>query len=156
MMVDIINTVPETLQLKLQSLLSFLKKVTTGFDAIAEEVDNANLKMALIALAVESRQYAKEITNHLQKINAAIPLAYTDQLWEQIEVSIHEQAGMVKGSEILILCNNCEKYFRKLYEDILQESVPCKNLESIITYQLYAAECAFMKIRLLNTFRFNQ
>ena len=92
----------------------------------------------------------------MQLLNVTIPLEYTDQLWNRIELSVHEQAGFAKGSEIVALCNNCEVYFGKLYEEVLQEYFPYKNLKDIITYQLFATQCAFMKIRLLNRLRFNQ
>jgi hypothetical protein len=140
----------------LQNLVSFLKQVTRGFDTIAEEIDNASLKDAMIAVAVESKQYAKEISNQLQQFNITVPADYTDQIWEQIEVSINEQASLAQGGEIAALCKNCEMYFGKFYEEVLKEYFPYKNLKDIITYQLYAAQCAFMKIRLLNTLRFNQ
>ncbi len=155
-MPHIMYTINDTLQTKLQSLVSFLGQINRGFDTVAEEIDCSNLKTALIALAVESKQYAKEIRDQLQLLNVTIPLEYTDQLWNRIELSVHEQAGFAKGSEIVALCNNCEVYFGKLYEEVLQEYFPYKNLKDIITYQLFATQCAFMKIRLLNRLRFNQ
>jgi len=149
------NSINQPLQSKLQSLLSFLSQVTTGFDAVAEEIDNTNLKTAMKAVAVESKQYAKEISNQLQHFNI-IPLKeHTDLLWKGIEVNVHEHAGFEKGGEITALCNNCEIYFGKLYEDVLQEYFPYTKLKAIITYQLFATQCAFSKIRLLNILRFS-
>ena len=152
-MVEMMN---DTLQNKLASLVSFLSQITKGFDGIAEEIDCANLKTAMEAVAVESKQYAKEISNQLQMFGVFIPLEYTDMLWEKIETSVHEQASFARGGEITALCNNCEMYYSKLYDDVLQENIPFKNFKNIITYQLYAIQCAFMKIRLLNSLRFSQ
>ena len=95
-MTDAINN---TLQTKFQSLVSFLVQITRGFDTVAEEIDCSNLKMAMKALAVESKQYAKEITDQLRSIDITFPLVNQDQLWELIEINVHEQAGG-KGSEI--------------------------------------------------------
>jgi len=150
-----IDTINNTLKSKLQNLVSFLVQITRGFDTVAEEIDCSNLKTALVAVAVESKQYAKEIRDQLRLLDITIPLVQTDQLWERIEINIHEQAGLGKGSEIVALCNNCEIYFSQLYKDVLQEYLPQKNFKDIIMYQLYATECAFMKIRLLNALRFN-
>lgn len=155
-MLQIMDTIKDTLQSKLQSLVSFLGQINRGFNTVAEEIDCSNLKTALVAVAVESKQYAKEIRDQLKLLNITIPQEYTDQLWNRIELSIHEQAGFTKGDEIVALCNNCESYYGKLYDDVLQEYLPYKNLKDIITYQLFATQCAFMKIRLLNTLRFNQ
>jgi len=152
----LMDTVNHTLQHKLQNLVCFLRQVNRGFDAIAEEIDNANLKTAMIAVAVESKQYAKEISNQLQQFNIILPADYTDQIWKQIEAGINEQATLAKGGEITALCKNCEMYFQKMYEEVLQENLLYKSLKDIITYQLFAAQCAFMKIRLLNSLRFDQ
>ena len=150
-----IDTINQIVQNKLQSLVAFLQQINKAFDTIAEEIDCSNLKTAMIAVAVESKQYAKEIHDQLQQADVTIDENDTDQLWATIEHSIQEQAGNAKGGEITALCNNCENYFTKLYQAVLQENLPLKNLKAIITYQLYAIECAFMKIRLLNTLRFN-
>ena len=152
-MVELIN---DTLQNKLASLVSFLSQITKGFDDIAEEIDCNNLKTAMQAMAVESKQYANEISDQLQMFGVFIPEEYTDMLWEKIENSVHEEASFARGGEILALCNNCEIYYSKLYKDVLQENIPFKNFKNIITYQLYAIQCAFMKIRLLNSLRFSQ
>jgi len=149
------DTINHMLQKKLQSLVSFLSQINKGFDAIAEEIDCSNLKTAMIAVAVESKQYAKEIHDQLQQFNITVAADDSDQLWRKIEQDIQEQATDIKGGEIMALCNHCENYFSKLYEAVLQEQLPFKNLNAIITYQLYAIECAFMKIRLLNMLRFN-
>lgn len=151
-----LDSLSHSLQSKLQSLVSFLSQVTRGFDSIAEEIDCTHLKSALIAVAVESKQYAKEIGDQLEQLNMPIPVEYGDQVWKEIEDSINVQASLVKGGEIAALCNNCEVYFSKLYEDVLQEYFPYKNLKAIISFQLYATRCAFMKIRLLNTLRFTE
>ncbi len=155
-MESIVATINDRLQNKLQSLVSFLSQITRGFDSIAEEIDNKNLKTAMIAVAVESKQYAKEISDQLEHFNITIPRENADQqLWKQIEESVNTHASSTQGGEIAELCNNCEMYFGKLYSDVLQEHFLYKNLKDIITYQLYATECAFMKIRLLNALRFN-
>lgn len=149
------DSINEILKGKLQNLVSFLCQITDGFETLAEDIDCTNLKTAIIAVSVESKQYAHEISDQLQEFNVPVPLTGANQLWNRIETNIHEQASFAKGGEIVALCNNCEDYFNKLYEDILQECFPFKKFKDIITYQLYATQCAFMKIRLLNSLRFS-
>lgn len=149
------DSINEILKGKLQNLVSFLCQITEGFETLAEDIECSNLRTAIIAVSVESKQYAKEIRNQLQEFNVSVPLTGANQLWARIETNVHEQASFAKGGEIVALCNNCEDYFNKLYEDILQEYFPFKKFKDIITYQLYATQCAFMKIRLLNALRFN-
>lgn len=147
--------ISETLKEKLQILVAYLGQVNTGFEDIAEDIECTNLKTAIFALSVEAKQYAREIMDQLHEQHIFIPAAATDQLWKKIETDIHEQAVVAKGGEIAALCNNCEDYFNKFYEDILLEYLPLNNFKDIITCQLYAFKCAFMKIRLLNKMRFN-
>jgi len=149
------ETVDEILKGKLQNLVSFLCQITEGFETIAEDIECSNLRSAIMALSVESKQYAEEIRNQLEGVNLTVPASDSDELWSRIENKMHEQAGTSRGSEIAALCTNCELYFNKLYEDILQEYFPYKKFKDIISYQLYAAQCAFMKIRLLNSLRFS-
>ena len=151
----IMEVISESLKGKLQSLVSYLCQVTKGFETISVDIECANLKTAIFTLSVEARQYAEEISTKMEELNISIPLTATDQLWKKIESDIHEQAGFSKGGEIVALCNNCEIYFTKYYEDILLEYLPLKNFKDIITFQLYATRFSFMKIRLLNALRFN-
>jgi hypothetical protein len=155
-MENLINTVSSTLNNKLQTLICFYRQITKGLDTVAEEIDNTNLKTAIKALAIESKQYAKEIIDQLKHFNISIAPDYTDKFWKEIEKNINEQGSIEKGGEIAILCKNCEIYFTKFYEDILQEYFQTNNLKDIIIYQLYATQCALMKIKLLNTIRFKQ
>lgn len=151
----IMESISESLKEKLHSLVAYLCQVQKGFETIAVDIECANLKTAIFTLSVEARQYAEEISTKMEKINISIPLTATDQLWKKIESDIHEQAGFSKGGEIVALCNNCEIYFTKYYEDILLEYLPLKDFKDIITFQLYATRFSFMKIRLLNTLRFS-
>lgn len=151
----IMEGISESLKGKLQTLVSYLCQVTKGFETIAVDIECANLKTAIFTLSVEARQYAEEISTKMEELNISIPLTATDQLWKKIESDIHEQAGFSKGGEIVALCNNCEIYFTKYYEDILLEYLPVKNFKDIITFQLYATKFSFMKIRLLNSLRFS-
>ncbi len=149
---EIIN---DTLKEKLQQLVSYLCQVTKGFESIAVDIECNKLKTAIFTLSIEAKQYAEEISDQLQEININLPLTATDQPWKKIEADIYEQAGCLKGGEIFALCNNCEAYFNKFYEDILLEYLPLKNFKDIVSCQLYAARLSFMKIRLLNKLRFN-
>jgi hypothetical protein len=151
----VMESISESLKEKLNSLVGYLCQVTKGFETIAVDIECASLKTAIYTLSVEARQYAEEISTKMEELNISIPLTASDQLWKKIESDIHEQAGFSKGGEIVALCNNCEIYFTKYYEDILLEYLPLKNFKDIITFQLYATRFSFMKIRLLNTLRFS-
>lgn len=149
------ESINESVKEKLQSLVSYLCQVTKGFEDIADDIDCANLKTAMFTLSDEAWQYAEEITARVKELNISIPLMPTDQLWKKIESDVHDEADTSKGGEIVALCNNCELYFNKFYEEVLHEYLPLKNFKDIITFQLNATRFSFMKIRLLNTLRFS-
>ncbi|MEJ8844082.1 hypothetical protein WG954_16945 [Lacibacter sp. H375] len=149
-------SINKSLQIKLKRLVTFLNQVHKEFEDVAEEIDNNNLKTALQALAVESCQYASEINNELMHFHISLQADYTDQAWKEIEKSItDDERSLTEGGEIAAICKNCESRFNKLYEEALAEFIPDKNLQDMITYQLYATRLAFKKIMLLNKLRFN-
>lgn len=151
-----INTIDHVQQAKLRNLVSYLYEIEAGFETIAEEIECVNLKTALEALSVESKQYAEEICDQLKSLNISIPYVHSTAMWDKIESEIQKETNLTQGGEIIALCNNCENYFKQFYEDVLKEYLPIKNLKDIITYQLFATQCAFMKIRLLNSLRFSK
>ena len=148
--------VNRTLHRKLQNLVSFLSHVTRGFSIVAEEIDNSGLSAALRTVAVESKQYIKEISTQFQHFDIRMAADQSDPLWTQLEGNMDDPTRLEKGAEIVALCNNCEVYLNKLYAEVLQEDLSTKNFKDIISYQLYAINCALMKIKLLNATRFNQ
>jgi len=150
------ETLTRTLHKKLHNLVSFLSQVAYGFNTIAEEVDNSGLRSAIQAVGTESKQFISEINNQFECFDINITADQNDQLWKQMEVNVNDQARLEKGGEIIALCNNCEVFFNKLYAEVLQEDISGKNCKDIISYQLYAINCALMKIKLLNAARFNQ
>ena len=150
------ETINRTLHRKLQNLVSFLSHVTRGFNIISEEIDNSGLSAALRTVAVESKQYVKEINDQFQHFDIRVAADQSDLVWAQLEGNMDDTIRLEKGGEIVALCNNCEVYLNKLYAEILQEDLSAKNLKDIISYQLYAINCALMKIKLLNAARFNQ
>lgn len=140
-------------KVKLENLVSYLCQVRDGFENIASDIACENLRSAIYTLAAEAKQYAQEICNQFEDLNFNLAADAGNNFWNKIEVAITEEAAHEKGGEIYALCNNCETYFTRLYEDLLQECLPLKNFRDVIAYQLYATKCAFMKIRLLNSMR---
>jgi hypothetical protein len=154
-MSHVLYTTNNILKEKLTRLVSFLVKSTTEFDTIAEEIDSLNLKTAMMTMAVDCRQYAKEIGEELQE-PLPINSAFSEKAWLQIEDSLADDAVPVKGGEIAVFCNKTEIFFNKIYEDVLAEFFPYENFKNIITYQLLSIHCSFMKMRLLNSLRFDR
>jgi hypothetical protein len=139
---------------KLCKLLSFLTHLPSELETIADEIDNENLKNALTAVAIESDQYAKELSAHLHTLEIRPPRIQPASLQEAI-IEDNPCDTHVKGEEVMHICEKSEAFFTKLYTDVLNEYFPNASLKDMMNYQLLGIRSAFMRIRLLNSLRFN-
>jgi hypothetical protein len=139
---------------KLCNLLSFLTQLPCELEIIADEVDNENLKNALSAVAIESDQYAKELSAHLFNLDIKTPRVQPGNFQQAIIQDSPYDAHM-KGEEILHICEKSEAFFTKLYTEVLNEYFPNTSLKDMMNYQLLGIRSAFMRIKLLNSLRFH-
>jgi len=135
---------------KMLSLLFVLNKGTERFKETASAVPNKTLQRIITSIAVESDQYAHELSQHLESIGLEkVPeeeACDCNELMEHIET-----VGTANNAEsILQAWNKSENIFVKAYRDVLNEYFPYEGLRNMISYQLNGLKCAFMKMRLLN------
>jgi hypothetical protein len=140
---------------KLCKLLSFLTQLPEQLEMIADEIDDPNLRNALSAVAVESAEYARELNAQLKHLGIEPPLPALASLQaELIEKSI-QHLPQKKGTEIMSICENCEQFFSGLYSDLISDYLSGTALKNMMNYQLMGIKSAFMRIRFLNSLRFN-
>jgi len=140
---------------KLCTLLSFLTQLPGQLEMIADEIDNDNLRNALSSVAEESTQYAMELNAQLKRLEILPPVPVIINLEEQIIDHTLLNTKNVKGKEVLSICEKSEAFFSALYTDLLTEFFPNSTLKDMMQYQLLGIRSAFMRIRLLNSIRFN-
>lgn len=140
---------------KLCTLLSFLTQLPGQLEMIADEIDNDNLRNALSSVAEESTQYAMELNAQLKRLEILPPVPVIINLEEQIIDHTLLNTKNVKGKEVLSICEKSEAFFSALYTDLLKEFFPNSTLKDMMQYQLLGIRSAFMRIRLLNSIRFN-
>ena len=140
---------------KLSGLMFFLKRSKCDFEMVADEIENYSLKSALNGLSEESSFYASELKNYLKHlgINASFINA-TEFSSNYFENEISSNENCEQGMELKTLCSYNEKSLTQAYSDLLEEPLPCKSLQEIISYQLNALKISFQKIQTLNTARF--
>ena len=137
------------------AIISFLKQLSGKVEMIADEIDNVNLKNAMRSFAIESNQYANELRAEMKNIDITKSYVdFNDLIEEVIETNIKEE-NAEKGKEILTFCESCEAFFNKVYSEFLTDFLPTLSLKNIINYQLMGIMSAFMRIKTLNTLRFN-
>ena len=140
---------------KLCTLLSFLTQLPAELEMMADEIDNENLKNALCSVADESNQYAKELNAQLRSLEIKPPHLEQTNLEAELIQQDFSGLGIMKGKEVSNICEKCEAFFTKLYMDILSEYLPNTSLSAMMNYQLLGIKSAFMRIRFLNSLRFN-
>src|SRR5689334_4028317 len=99
---------------KLCMLLSILTQLPGKLEMIADEIDNENLKNAFSSIALESNQYAKELSEQLRSLAITPMDAGTDHLEEAIIESGLANSPKEKGREVLSICESCENFFSGL------------------------------------------
>jgi hypothetical protein len=140
---------------KFGAIISFLKQLSGKVEMIADEIDNENLKNAMRSFAIESNQYANELKVEMKNLNISKSFVDFNNLIEEITETKIATITEEKGKEILTFCESCEAFFHKIYNDFLNDLLPNISLKRIISYQLMGIKSAFMRIKTLNTLRFN-
>ncbi len=140
---------------KFGAIISFLKQLSGKVEMIADEIDNENLKNAMRSFAIESNQYANELKAEMKNLNLNKSFVDFNNLIEEVTETKIASLPVEKGKEILTFCESCEAFFHKLYSDFLNDVLPNISLKNIVSYQLMGISSAFMRIKTLNTLRFN-
>ena len=140
---------------KFCGLMFFLKRSKNDFEMVADEIENYTLKSALNGLSEESNFYASELKNYLKHlgVNTSIITA-TEFSYNYFDGDVSDTENGENGLELQTLCSYNEKKLTQAYSDLLEEPLPCKSLQEIISYQLNALKISFQKIQTLNTARF--
>lgn len=139
---------------KLCILLSFLTQLPCKLEMVAYEIDNENLRNAICTVATESNEFAKELKAQLLRLQIIPPEPVISNLEDEIIKTGTWISSREKGKEILSICENCETFFSGLYADLLTDYFPNASLKEMMNYQLMGIKSAFMRIRYLNSLRF--
>ena len=139
---------------KFAAIVSFLKQLSGKVEMISDEIDNENLKNAMRSFAIESNQYANELKAEMKNLNINNSFVDFNNLIEEVTETKITNLPVEKGKEILTFCESCEAFFNNMYNDFLNDVVPNISLKNIISYQLMGIKSAFMRIKTLNTLRF--
>lgn len=141
--------VNRTLAEKFCNLLAVLNRATEEFENTASAIADKNMKRTVTSIAVESSQYANELTSQLQVLgmeNFVVSKVNCDELRR----SIGTVATASNKESIIDAWNRSEHFLVKAYREVLNEYFPFETLRRMIAYQLNNLRCEFMKMRLLS------
>jgi len=130
---------------KIKSLCGLLWQGKKEFEQIAANIRDKELRRAILMLAQENNQYARELSSQIETLGGVPP---KENIYEpSTEAKIfHDE------SEILTFCKLNETKMLAVYREILNESFLYEGLRKMIRYQLNGTLCAFTQLKLLNSF----
>ena len=147
MVASFVHKTPAVILEKLTRLLSALQTVKNNYEQTALRIRNNQLRMSLLALAQESKQYANELMAHIETLGG--------KLNEQVKTDFNrmgsnsEEPLMTEGKSDLRELNLGEQLLMKTYRDVLNEPYLYDNIRRIIRYQQNGLMHCFSQLKML-------
>jgi uncharacterized protein (TIGR02284 family) len=147
MIASVAHKTPGIILDKLNRLLNALQEVKNNYEQIARRIQNIQLRLSLLGLAQESKQYANELIAHIETLGGKLQdRIKTDfNRVEDGEINMDVPGYMVD----LVQLNLGEQLVLKTYRDVLNEPYLYDNIRQMIRYQQNGLLHCFSQIRML-------
>jgi hypothetical protein len=132
---------------KLTRLLNALQEVKNNYEQVARRIQNLQLKLSLLALAQESKQYANELIAHIETLGGKLQdRIKTDfNRLDEADSNIEVPGYMVD----LVQMNLGEQLVLKTYREVLNEPFLYDTIRQMVRYQQNGLLHCFSQIRML-------
>ncbi|HTJ11749.1 MAG TPA: DUF2383 domain-containing protein [Dinghuibacter sp.] len=134
---------------KLNDLLDILHELKVGLEQVAESVTDKQIRKTITSVALESSQYATEITSKIQSLGGRPHPTGQERKYNLMGLDPKEGAPEAEP-EVLARCYSSENFIVKAYRDFLNEYTPYEDVRSLIRAQLNGILCAFVQLKLVN------
>ncbi|HEY2649389.1 MAG TPA: hypothetical protein VGI38_09340 [Puia sp.] len=147
MIASVAHKTPAIILDKLTRLLNALQEVKNNYEQVAKRIQNLQLKLSLLALAQESKQYANELIAHIETLGGKLQdRIKTDfNRVDQPDTNIEVPGYMVD----LVQLNLGEQLVLKTYREVLNEPFLYDTIRQMIRYQQNGLLHCFSQIRML-------
>jgi uncharacterized protein (TIGR02284 family) len=138
---------------KLNDLLDILHELKVGLEQVAESVTDKQIRKTITSVALESSQYATEITSKIHSLGGKPHPSTPERKYNLMGLdpkSTAEQPVTETEPEVLARCYSSENFIVKSYRDFLNEYTPYEDVRSLIRAQLNGILCAFVQLKLVN------
>ena len=134
---------------QLNELLDILLELKHGLESVAATVTDKQLRKTISSVALESNQYAAEITSKIQSLGGK---PHHATLHKRTNLMGLDPEGNETGSEpaALARCYSSENFIVKAYRNFLNEYTPYEDVRSLVRTQLNGILCAFVQLKLVN------
>lgn len=141
---------PPFLLEKMNNLCNVLRQEKKDFEQVASIITNKDLRSIILTLALESNQYACELSSQIHTLGGLPALEeYTEP------GSVNENKNLSDEEEVLTFCKMNESKMISAYEEILNEPSLYEGLTKMMRYQMNEMVCAFTHVKQLNALKFH-
>ncbi len=141
---------PPFLLEKMNDICKLLWQGKNEYEQVANSIEDKDLRCTMLTLALESNQYAHELSSQIQTLGGV------SEIEDTIKSTLREEVkNMHDEKEILSFCKTNEKKMVGAYQEILNDSFLYEGLRKMIRYQLNEMLCAFMQVKQLSSLKFH-
>ena len=147
MIASVAHKTPGVILDKLTRLLNALQEVKNNYEQVAKRIQNLPLRLSLLGLALESKQYANELITHIETLGGKLQ----DRLksdFNKVEDAA-EVSELPGNTEDLVQLNLGEQMLLKTYRDVLNEPFLYDTIRQMVRYQQNGLLHCFSQIRML-------
>jgi hypothetical protein len=147
MITSVVHKTPGVILDKLTRLLNALQEVKNNYEQTARRIQYLPLRLSLLGLAQESKQYANELIAHIETLGGKLQ----DRLKSDFnKVEEPGAASEFPGSTVdLVQLNLGEQMVLKTYRDVLNEPFLYDTIRQMVRYQQNGLLHCFSQIRML-------
>jgi hypothetical protein len=132
---------------KLTRLLNALQEVKNYYEQVAKRIQNQQLKLSILGLAQESKQYANELIAHIETLGGILQDRVKTDCNRVVEST---EVQELPGSAVdLVGLKLGEQQVMKTYRDVLNEPFLYDTIRQMVRYQQNGLLHCFSQIRML-------
>jgi hypothetical protein len=147
MVASMVHKTPGIILEKLTRLLNELQTVKDNYEQTALRTGNKELRLSLLGLAQESKQYANELIAHVEMLGGKLNDRFKGDFNRM--GSNDERLVFMEGKTDLREMNLGEELLMKTYRDILNEPFLYNNIRQMIRYQQNGLMHCFSQLKML-------
>jgi hypothetical protein len=147
MIASVAHKTPGVILDKLTRLLNALQEVKNNYEQVAKRIPNLPLRLSLLGLAQESKQYANELIAHIETLGG--------KLQDRLKTDFNRVEGPggepeLPGNTIdVVQLKLGEQMVLKTYRDVLNEPFLYDTIRQMVRYQQNGLLHCFSQIRML-------
>lgn len=147
MIASVVHKTPGIILEKLTRLLVALQEVKNHYEQVAQRIHNKQLKLSILGLAQESKQYANELIAHIETLGGVIHDRLKTE-FNKVE-DTGERLEIPGNTEDLIGLKLEEQQVMKTYREVLNEPFLYDTVRQMVRYQQNGLLHCFSQIRML-------